>query len=90
MPMARLLPKIRDQILANHRAGERICGGAVRRGVMCSLVRPGRALRRGRGQPRPVEIQADRGGRIHAHGVGGKRHVGAGAKLSCSKYALDR
>ena len=63
---------------------------AVRRGVMCSLVRPGRALRRGRGQPRPVEIQADRGGRIHAHGVGGKRHVGARAKLSCSKYALDR
>ena len=63
---------------------------AVRRGVMCSLVRPGRALRRGRGQPRPVEIQADRGGRIHAHGVGGKRHVGAGAKLSCCKNALDR
>ena len=63
---------------------------AVRRGVMCSLVRPGRALRRGRGQPRPVEIQADRGGRVHAHGVGGKRHAGAGAKLSCSKNALDR
>ena len=44
VPMARLLPKIRDQILANHRAGERqlrqysaaSCGHLSGRGELCA------------------------------------------------------